>query len=70
MENVRLEFQVQNVKCNGCASTLCDGLGKDSRVKEVTVDVPKGLVTVVATEDIQTDLRMALKNLGFPEKTG
>lgn len=70
MKNVRLEFQVQNVKCNGCASTIRDGLGKDARVKEVTVDVPKGLVTVVATEDIQIDLRMALKNLGFPEKSG
>ena len=62
-----IEFQVQNVKCNGCASVIQTGLGKDPRVRAVEVDVPTGKVVVTSEADIRPELSAALKQLGYPE---
>ncbi len=67
--DMKIEIDVQNVKCQGCASAIRDGLGKNPQVREVQVDVPTGRVTVEAVEDIQAELSATLKALGYPEKT-
>ncbi len=69
MQDLKFEFQVENVKCGGCANAIQGGLGRDARVREVAVDIAKGLVTVISTEDMRADLSIALKALGYPEKT-
>lgn len=68
---MEFEFQVQNVKCQGCASAIRAGLGQNpgvQEVQEVQVDVPTGRVTVQAENDIRAELGAALKELGYPEK--
>lgn len=65
---MNFEFHVRNVKCNGCASAIQTGLGKDSRVQAVKVDVPTGTVIVTSEADIRPELSAALKQLGYPEK--
>jgi len=65
---MELEFQVQNVKCQGCASAIRTGLGQYPGVQTVQVDVPTGQVTVTATSDLRPVLSAALKDLGYPEK--
>jgi copper chaperone len=65
---MQYEFHVHNVKCNGCAAAIKDGLGKDGRVRAVAVDVAGGVVSVTSTEDIRAELSAALKHLGYPEK--
>lgn len=65
---MRIEIEVQNVKCSGCANAIRDGLGKNPQVREVQVDVPTGQVTVEAEGDIRSELSAALKTLGYPEK--
>jgi copper chaperone len=65
---MKIELEVQNVKCQGCASAIRDGLGKNPRVREVRVDVPTSQVTVEADGDIRAELSAALKTLGYPEK--
>ncbi|MCP5423946.1 MAG: cation transporter [Gammaproteobacteria bacterium] len=65
---MQYEFQVQNVKCNGCATAIKDGLGKNRRVQSVDVDVAGGVVSVTGTADIRDELSAALKQLGYPEK--
>ncbi|MDG4554522.1 MAG: heavy metal-associated domain-containing protein [Candidatus Competibacter sp.] len=65
---MKVEFLVQNVKCGGCANAIQTGLSKDARVREVTVDVPTGRVSVDSEEDIGAELRAALHALGYPEK--
>ncbi len=65
---MKLEFNVQNVKCGGCASAIQTGLRQDARIREVTVDIPTGRVVVEAEEDIRTELSRMLQGLGYPEK--
>ncbi|HRX69664.1 MAG: heavy-metal-associated domain-containing protein [Candidatus Competibacteraceae bacterium] len=65
---MKIELEVQNVKCQGCASAIRDGLGKNPQIREVQVDVPTGRVTVEADSDIRAELGATLKGLGYPEK--
>ena len=62
------EFTVQNVKCSGCASAIQTGLRQEARVRDVTVDVPTGRVTVEADGDRRAELSAALNALGYTEK--
>ncbi len=64
---MNIQFNVQNVKCHGCASGIQEGLSKDERVKGVSVDVAKGIVTVTTDEDIRGELSAQLNTLGYPE---
>ncbi|HRY14900.1 MAG: heavy-metal-associated domain-containing protein [Candidatus Competibacteraceae bacterium] len=64
---MKIEFAVQNVKCQGCASAIRDRLGKNSQVRAVQVDVPTGQVTVEADSDIRAELGVTLTELGYPE---
>ena len=66
--SMKLEFNVQNVKCGGCASAIQAGLRQDARIREVTVDIPTGRVVVEAEEDIRTEAGRMLQDLGYPEK--
>lgn len=65
---MKIELEVQNVKCQGCASAIRDGLGKNPQIREVQVDVPTGRVTVEIDNDIRAELSATLKGLGYPEK--
>lgn len=65
---MELEFQVQNVKCQGCASAIRNGLGQHPGVQTVQVDVPTGRVTVTVISNLRPALSAALKDLGYPEK--
>lgn len=64
---MELEFQVQNVKCQGCASAIRAGLGQHAQVREVQVDVSNGRVTVETAGNIRGELSRMLKELGYPE---
>lgn len=68
-QEVRLEIAVQNVKCGGCASTIRDALRDIGGVGSVEVDVPTGMVTVEADEDLSDELKQALSRIGYPPKT-
>lgn len=65
---MQIEILVQNVKCQGCASAIRAGLGKNPQVREVQVDVPTGRVLVQADDDIRAELDSVLKELGYPVK--
>lgn len=59
-------FQVENVKCGGCANTLITKLKEDFGEVEVNLDVlPREISLDIKDENIET-LRMALKKLGYP----
>ncbi|HQC71096.1 MAG TPA: heavy metal-associated domain-containing protein [Candidatus Competibacteraceae bacterium] len=64
---MNFEFQVQNVKCQGCASAIRNGLAGLARVREVSVDVATGRVTVHTDGDVRAELRAKLAALGYPE---
>lgn len=65
---MELKFEVENVKCHGCASSIEKALGADSRISRVSVDPAQGTVVVEASGDVRADAAATLARLGYPEK--
>jgi len=66
-------FQVINVKCGGCASTLKEKLFEEFGKVEVNLDVNPREITLDIAEDKIETLGVYLKGLGYPfitEKMG
>ena len=60
-------FEVENIKCGGCASSIKKRLLEDARVSDVTVNVDKGIVSIEAAAEACDDWRAALLKMGYPE---
>ncbi len=65
---MEIRIHAQNIKCQGCVSTIREGLTQDPRIQNVEVDIASGLVSVEADEDIHADIAAKLAALGYPEK--
>ncbi len=66
-------FQVINVKCGGCASTLKEKLFEEFGKVEVNLDVNPREITLDIAEEKIDSLGESLKSLGYPfvtEKMG
>ena len=61
------KFEVLNVKCGGCAGTIRDGLLCIVGVKDVTVAIQDGEVTVNGEALDRAALADKLRQLGYPE---
>lgn len=60
-------FQIENLKCGGCAATIKKGiLGIDS-VSEVDVNVETSEVKVSHSNNVIADIKEKLSKLGYPE---
>lgn len=60
-------FQVKNVKCGGCVSSIRQGLLTITGVKDVAVVIQGGEV-IVSGEDLNREaLAQKLIQLGYPE---
>jgi len=59
-------FEVINVKCGGCASTLTEKLKDEFGTVEVNLEVEPRQITVDIEENQLDDLAAALKKLGYP----
>jgi len=66
-------FQVINVKCDGCASTLKEKLSEQFGEVEVNLEKEPREITLDITDEQIEELGKALKRLGYPfitEKMG
>ena len=59
-------FEVINVKCGGCASTLTEKLKDEFGTVEVNLEVEPRQITVDIEENQLDDLAATLKKLGYP----
>ncbi len=59
-------FQVENVKCGGCSSTLTNKLKEEFGEIEVNLGVEPREITLDIQEDKMEDLKVALRGLGYP----
>lgn len=59
-------FEVKNVKCAGCASTLKKSLLEDFGEVEVDLDVEPRQITLDIEESQTKDLKLKLRSLGYP----
>ncbi|MFP4181426.1 MAG: heavy-metal-associated domain-containing protein [Thiohalospira sp.] len=61
-------FDVDNVKCGGCAAAIRDGLSEVAGVESVEVDVATGRVEVAGSGLDRGELATRLAGLGYPER--
>lgn len=61
-------FDAENIKCEGCASTIREALGRIGGVHEVAVEITTGRVTVEADEGLRNAITAALQASGYPER--
>lgn len=62
-------FQVENVKCNGCATTLKNKLAEEFGTVDVNLEVEPREITLEIAEEKRDDLQTALRGLGYPLST-
>ncbi len=60
-------FKVNNVKCDGCVSTIRQGLSGIAGVNEVAVTIQDGEVAVSGDKLDRGALAAKLGQLGYPE---
>nr|VFJ77698.1 MAG: Copper chaperone CopZ [Candidatus Kentron sp. FW] len=61
-------IEVDNVKCQGCASTIREKTMATHNVEEVTVDVGTGTVTITSPADLHGEITETLRSLGYPRR--
>lgn len=65
---MQVQFDVENIKCGGCAGTIQKKLMEDDRISHVGVNIEQGVVIIDAGIDASEDWRNQLLNMGYPEK--
>lgn len=63
---VTFSWQVDNIKCGGCAARIRQQLLLLTGVSEVEVDVAQGKVTVQSETGSELTVLACLKRLGYP----
>ncbi len=65
---MKTTFEIQNLKCGGCANTITTKLEDVSGIEDVLVSVETSEVSFVYTteSDLKT-VKQKLKSLGYPE---
>ncbi len=66
---MRETFEVLNVKCEGCASTLKKALLSEFGEVEVDLEVTPRKITLQIDDDKRENLKVALRKLGYPLST-
>jgi copper chaperone len=61
-------FEVENVKCGGCAAAIRDGLAGMAGVESVEVDIATGRVDIVGSGLDRGEIGARLAELGYPER--
>lgn len=61
------KLNVVNIKCDGCATTICSTLDAIDGVNETVVNIANGAVIVNANDGIRNVLSHTLLDLGYPE---
>jgi copper chaperone CopZ len=59
-------YEVNNVKCGGCANTLITALEKDYGKVEVDLDAHPRKITLDIDESQEEALKVKLRGLGYP----
>jgi len=63
---MRQTYEVQNVKCGGCAATLKKSLAAEFGDVEVDLDVTPRTITLEIEPEEEEALKTALRKIGYP----
>tara|TARA_B100000767_G_C19478860_1_gene415325 strand:+ start:266 stop:532 length:267 start_codon:yes stop_codon:yes gene_type:complete len=64
---MKLEIQIENLKCGGCASTIKKAILAIEGVSEIEIDIEKSMVSITSKHDNVEEIRLKLSKLGYPE---
>ncbi len=64
----KIELDVENIKCGGCASAIEDGLKSLDGIESIEVNIENGHVSISGDSLSETAIREKLAALGFPAK--
>lgn len=65
---MKLEFEVENIKCGGCAHSIEEALMRMSGISEVKVDIENEKIELTASESQRDNIIETLTSLGYPPK--
>jgi copper chaperone len=68
MVSASFTIEVDNLKCEGCATTITKALSSMAGVSNVVVDADGNTVAFTAEESLRGKIAAKLKSLGYPEK--
>lgn len=60
------KFQIQNLKCGGCASTIIKGINELENCSDVKVDIENSEVMFEGDESVAAKVKEKLTKLGYP----
>ncbi|HEY9017446.1 heavy metal-associated domain-containing protein [Thiomicrospira sp.] len=60
-------LDVDNIKCGGCAHSIVSKLSGLDGVSDVAVDIEQGQVTFSSKNELIDQVKLQLKNMGYPE---
>ena len=63
---MRQTYEVQNVKCGGCAATLKKSLAREFGDVEVNLEVTPRTITLQIAPEQEPALKLALRKIGYP----
>ncbi len=68
----RVSITIENLKCNGCASTIRKGLLKFNEIEDVEIDIEKSTVEISfeGNQEHILKYKSKLAGLGYPETGG
>ena len=61
------EFNVENIKCGGCAGTIVKKINAIDGVDNTDVDIEAGIVKVSGNDGLHENLLASLLKMGYPE---
>jgi copper chaperone len=61
-----VSWQIDNVKCGGCARRIRQRVAALAGVSRVSVDVDAGTISFDAADDVQLKVAKTLATLGYP----
>ncbi|MDH5735181.1 MAG: heavy-metal-associated domain-containing protein [Gammaproteobacteria bacterium] len=65
---MKYRFEVENIKCGGCAANIKNHLQQDERILNIEVDIDKGCVSIESEIDATNDWIKVMTELGYPVK--
>ena len=63
---MQVSYNVLNVKCGGCATSIQNNLKALKGVTDIQVDVPSGKVTIVGDDLDENKIKSTLSEIGYP----
>ncbi|MEE9406651.1 MAG: heavy-metal-associated domain-containing protein [Polaribacter sp.] len=64
---MKIDIQIENLKCGGCAATIKKGLLSLENINEVEIDLENSIVSVTSNKENISGIKEKLSKLGYPE---